>query len=141
MTEVEFGTGEYVRPGEINPLQAYQRHIVSEQLVDRHPYLEDIRSHLKADDVSTAFGNRQFPRLIEQLKSTDISADKLAEALRTICDLVSNQESKCQAVAADVVAAAADLLVHDDTSVKREAARTIATIALMLNGRSRMPTL
>jgi len=141
MTELEIGGGDYVRPGQVNPLQAYQRHIVSEHLVDRHPYLEDIRGHLKADDVSVAFGNRQFPRLIEQLKSTDISAEKLAEALRTICDLVPNQESKCQAVAADVVAAAADLLTHEDTAVKREAAKTIAAVALMLNGRSRMPTL
>jgi hypothetical protein len=141
MTELEVGGGDYIRPGQVNPLQAYQRHIVSEHLVDRHPYLEDIRGHLKADDVSVAFGNRQFPRLIEQLKSSDISAEKLAEALRTICDLVPNQESKCQAVAADVVAAAADLLTHEDTAVKREAAKTIAAIALMLNGRSRMPTL
>lgn len=122
-------------------MQAYQRHIVSEHLVDRHPYLEDIRGHLKADDVSVAFGARQFPRLIEQLKSPDISPEKLAEALRTICDLVPNQESKCQGVAADVVLAASDLLTHEDTAVKREAAKTIAAIALMLNGRSRMPTL
>jgi len=141
MTELEYSGGDYVRPGQVNPLQAYQRHIVSEHLVDRHPYLEDIRGHLKADDVSVAFGGRQFPRLIEQLKSPDISAEKLAEALRTICDLVPNQESKCQAVSADVVSAAADLLTHEDTAVKREAAKTIAAVALLLNGRSRMPAL
>lgn len=140
-TEVEGISGEYVRPGQVNPLQAYQRHIVSEHLVDRHPYLEDIRGHLKADNVSVAFGNRQFPRLIEQLKSPDMAAEKLAEALRTICDLVPNQESKCQSISADVVAAAADLLTHEDTAVKREAAKTIAAVALLLNGRSRMPTL
>mmetsp|Transcript_126490 Transcript_126490/g.252733 ORF Transcript_126490/g.252733 Transcript_126490/m.252733 type:complete len:541 (-) Transcript_126490:9-1631(-) len=125
--------------GTVLPLQAYQRHITSDFLADRYPYLEDIRGHLKEDDVSMAFGDRLFPRLVEQLKSPTIAPEKLIEALRTVVDLCANQENKSQAIASDVVAAATDLLMHDHVPVRREAARVITSMALMIGGRSLMP--
>lgn len=121
------------------PLQAYKRHITSEFLADRYPYLEDIRGHLKEDDVSMAFGDRLFPRLVEQLKLPTIAPEKLIEALRTICDLCAQQENKCQAIAADVVAAATNLLMHDHVPVRRDAARVISSMAKLMGGRSLMP--
>merc|ERR550532_852596 len=114
------------------PMQAYKRHITSEFLADRYPYLEDIRGHLKEDDVSMAFGDRLFPRLVEQLKSQTIAPEKLIEALRTVVDLCANQESKSQAISSDVVAAATDLLMHDHVPVRREAARVITSMALLI---------
>lgn len=120
-------------------MRGYQRHIVSEHLCDRYPYLEDINSHLKSTDVSMAFGDRLFPRLVDQLKDEAMSADKLVEALSVICDLCSHQENKCQATTADVVAAATNLLMHDCLKVRREAARVVASVALMIGGRSCMP--
>lgn len=123
----------------VAPMQAYKRHITSEFLSDRYPYLEDIRGHLKEDDVSMAFGDRLFPRLVEQLKSPTMAPEKLIEALRTICDLCAHQESKCQAIASDAVAAATELLVHEHVPVRRDAARVISSVALMLGGRSLLP--
>lgn len=121
-------------------MQAYRRHIVSEFLTDRHPYLENINSHLKHDDVSMAFGYRLFPRLVEQLNDPSIGPAKLVEALRTICDLASHQENKCQAISSDVVPAATNLLQHDSIEVRRDAARAISCMALLLCGRNVMPT-
>lgn len=123
----------------INHLQGYKRHITSEFLKDRLPYTEDIRGHLKADDVSMAHGERLFPRLVEQLKMPGIAPEKLVEALRTICDLCSNQENKCQAIASDVVAAATNLLTHENIPVRRDAARVIGSMGLLIGGRSLMP--
>mmetsp|Transcript_57815 Transcript_57815/g.149336 ORF Transcript_57815/g.149336 Transcript_57815/m.149336 type:complete len:512 (-) Transcript_57815:102-1637(-) len=120
-------------------LQGYKRHITSEFLADRYPYLEDIRGHLRPDEVSMAHGERQFPRLVEQLKTPGLALDKLCEALRTICDLCSNQENKCQAIAADVVAAATNLLTHESIPVRRDAAQVIGSLALLIGGRSLMP--
>jgi len=125
--------------GTVLPLQAYQRHITSDFLADRYPYLEDIRGHLREDDVSMAFGDRLFPRLVEQLKSPTMAPEKLIEALRTVVDMCANQENKCQAVASDVVAAVTNLLMHDDVPVRRDAARVISSMALMIGGRSLMP--
>lgn len=125
--------------GPINTLQGYNRHIVSEFLKDRYPYLEDINGHLKHDEVSMAFGDRIFPRLVEQLKTPSMQPEKLSEALSTICDLCAHQENKCMAVASETVAAATNLLMHDDVEVKRQAARVIGAMALMVLGRSHMP--
>jgi len=125
--------------GPVNLLQGYKRHITSEFCKDRYPYLEDIRSHLKTDDVSMAFGERLFPRLVEQLKNPDMAPENLVEALRTICDLASHQENKCNSIASDVVAAATNLLLHDSVPVKRDAARVISSMAQLIGGRSLMP--
>merc|ERR1719498_2334472 len=124
---------------EVNPLQGYKRHIVSESLKDRYPYLEDINGHLKHDDVSMAFGDRLFPRLVDQLKTPGMAPEKLTEALCVICDLCAHQENKVTAVASDVVAAATNLLMHDSVEVRREAARVIGSVAQMVGGRSCMP--
>lgn len=133
-------SAEYKKPGVVRPLQAYKRHIVSEQLEHRYPYLEDINSHLKPDDISTAFGARSFPRLVEQLKMPSIAPEKLSEALRTVCDLCPHQENKSEAVSSEMVAAATNLLMHEAIDVRREAARVVACVVLMISGRSCMPT-
>lgn len=123
----------------VNMLQGYKRHITSEFLAQRYPYLEDINGHLKDDDVSMAFGERMFPRLVDQLKTPGMHPTKLVDALCVICDLCPHQENKVTAVSAEIVAAATNLLMHDSIEVKREAARVISSIALMVGGRSCMP--
>jgi len=123
----------------VKNLKGYRRHIVSDVLADRYPYLENIRGHLKPDEVSTAAGTRLFPRLVEQLKNPTMPPERLTEALITICDLISHQERKCDAIASDVVAAATNLLLHSSVPVRREAARVIAGVALLLGARSLMP--
>jgi len=86
-----------------------------------------------------AAGDRLFPRLVEQLKSSTISADDLVKALRTTCDLCYNQEKKCEAISSDVVAAATNLLLHEHIPVRREAARVISSMSLLMGGRSQLP--
>lgn len=123
----------------VHPLQAYKRHITSEFLADRYPYLEDIRGHLKDDDITMAAGDRLFPRLVEQLTTPTMAPEKLVEALRTICDLCAHQENKCQAIASDVMSAATNLLMHDSIPVRRDAARVICSMSLLMGGRSQLP--
>eukprot|EP00929_Paragymnodinium_shiwhaense_P119366 TRINITY_DN91257_c0_g1_i1.p1 TRINITY_DN91257_c0_g1~~TRINITY_DN91257_c0_g1_i1.p1 ORF type:complete len:518 (+),score=109.57 TRINITY_DN91257_c0_g1_i1:89-1642(+) len=120
-------------------MQGFKRHIVSDFLADRYPYLEDIRGHLKNDDVSMAAGDRLFPRLVEQLMEPSMAPEQLCEALRTIWDLASHQENKCEAIVSDVVAAATNLLLHDSIPVRREAAKVITAMARVIPGRSLMP--
>jgi|Transcript_115592 hypothetical protein len=132
--------GEIAAVGQVNLLQGYKRHIVSDFHKDRYPYLEDINGHLKKDEVSMAFGDRLFPRLMEQLMTPDMHPTKLTEALSVICDLCPHQENKVTAVASDVVAAATNLLMHDSVEVRREAARVIGSVAQMVGGRCEMPT-
>eukprot|EP00931_Biecheleriopsis_adriatica_P009135 TRINITY_DN110232_c0_g1_i1.p1 TRINITY_DN110232_c0_g1~~TRINITY_DN110232_c0_g1_i1.p1 ORF type:complete len:547 (+),score=124.26 TRINITY_DN110232_c0_g1_i1:75-1643(+) len=126
-------------PKEVTPLQAYNRHIISEHLKDRHPYLEDIRGHLKTDDISMASGERLFPRLVEQLTLPGMDPEKLIEALRTICDMCSHQWNKTTAISSDVIAAATHLLMHEHVPVRRDAARVISSLSLLIGGRGLLP--
>lgn len=123
----------------VHTFQAYQRHITSEFLADRYPYLEDITGHLKADDVTMAFGDRFFPRLVEILETPGMAPEKLIEALRTIRDFSSHQEMKCQAISADAIAAATGLLMHESIPVRRDAARVITALSLLMGGRGLLP--
>jgi hypothetical protein len=124
---------------DVNKLQGYKRHIVSDFLGDRYPYLEDITSHLKRDEVSMAHGDRLFPRLVAQLEDTSMTAEVLVEALRTVCDLCAHQENKSVAISTEVVEAATNLLTHDSIEVRRDAARVITSCALAIGGRVKMP--
>mmetsp|Transcript_22568 Transcript_22568/g.59602 ORF Transcript_22568/g.59602 Transcript_22568/m.59602 type:complete len:519 (-) Transcript_22568:52-1608(-) len=124
---------------EVKQLPGYQRHITSEFLADRYPYLEDINGHLKADQVSMAKGDRLFPRLVEQLQSPGMAPEVLVEALCTVCDMCSNQEQKCTAICSDVIAACTNLLMHESIPVRRDAARVIGSLALLMGGRSLLP--
>lgn len=123
----------------VNKMQGYNRHIVSDFLTDRYPYMEDITGHLKTDEVTMAYGDRLFPRLVEQLKAPMMAPEKLCEALRTICDLCAHQENKCTAIDWDLVAAATNLLTHESIPVRRDAARAITSAAQVIGGRSKMP--
>jgi CxxC motif-containing protein len=116
-------------------LQAYTRHLVSYQLEANHPYLDDIRSHLGADEVSTAFGSRTFPRLHELATDPKVDPPVLVETLETITSLISNQEHKVQAIEAGICQAASDLMLHKDVHVQRAAVTTLSRLALVLQGR------
>eukprot|EP00439_Symbiodinium_sp_Y106_P043657 s2352_g5.t1 len=80
------------------------------------------------DDVSMAQGDRLFPRLVEQLTAPNMAPERLMEALRTVCDLCSHQESKTVAISSDVIAAATHLLLHDAVPVRRDACRVISSM-------------
>jgi len=119
----------------VRQLRGYKRHVVSEQLEARHPYLEDINSHLKDDDVSMASGSRQFPRLVDQLQEPSFAPEVLVDALCLVCDLCANQENKCHAISSGVVEAATNLLMHDSILVRRDAARVISCVGKLMAGR------
>mmetsp|Transcript_36275 Transcript_36275/g.79199 ORF Transcript_36275/g.79199 Transcript_36275/m.79199 type:complete len:670 (-) Transcript_36275:84-2093(-) len=139
---VEEGTVPKLRGGEdVNALQSYNRHVVSHALQYTHPYLPERSEQLTSDNVSTAYGRRQFPRLIDQLIVTDtLTAPQIVDNLRTIVDEVSHQEKKSTAIAHGVVEASSDLLDYKDKLVQEEAARVIECCATLLEGRERLPT-
>jgi len=120
-------------------LSGYKRHITSDFLADRYPYVEEINAGLANDEVSMAAGERLFPRLVEQLQDPNLAPEVLIEALSTLHEMSANQEQKCTAIASDVIAACTNLLMHENIPVRSEAAKVIGSLALLMGGRSLMP--
>ena len=66
----------------------------------------------------------------------DLRTAERAQALRYLLGLLSNQESKAEAVGCNVAAPVAALLKVDDAEVRRLACDTLATLAHLADGRA-----
>ena len=84
----------------------------------------------------TAFGNRGVAKLVQSLSDPAESAD-LAQNLATLNGLLSNQESKVQALANDgaVVAVLTGLLGSDEVETRRQAGLALGSLTLLFQGR------
>ena len=87
----------------------------------------------------TAFGDRGVSKLVEAISSPGAteSVKDLRANLATLHSLLSNQESKMQALAKDgaVVPVLSRLISSEDDDVRRQAALVIGSLALSFQGR------
>jgi hypothetical protein len=73
-------------------MQSYEKHRVSEQLADRHPYLEpEFRAREDPSRVTLAVQDRAIPKLIEILLMPGIPPARYRDALLTLNEMVSSQ--------------------------------------------------
>lgn len=84
----------------------------------------------------TAFGNRGVAKLVQSL-SDAAEAASLSQNLATLNGLLSNQESKVQALANDgaVVPVLTGLLASDEVEVRRQAGLALGSLTLLFQGR------
>jgi hypothetical protein len=76
-------------------MQAYQLHIISEQLRQRHPYLEPpFKARYDPTEVYKAVFDRAIPKLIEILLTEGLAADRYTNALITLNELASDEAEK-----------------------------------------------
>eukprot|EP00227_Mantoniella_beaufortii_P014146 CAMPEP_0197595342 /NCGR_PEP_ID=MMETSP1326-20131121/22619_1 /TAXON_ID=1155430 /ORGANISM="Genus nov. species nov., Strain RCC2288" /LENGTH=123 /DNA_ID=CAMNT_0043161679 /DNA_START=169 /DNA_END=537 /DNA_ORIENTATION=- len=107
-------------------------------LKQRHPDLSDpFPKDVIPDEIAVAFGRRHVYKLVDvlSLPSSDLASEERARALRYLLGLLSNQESKAEAVGCNTAAPVAALL-GDDTNaeVRRLACDTLATLAHLEGG-------
>lgn len=76
-------------------MQSYELHVVSEHLVDRHPYLElPFPERYDPSCVYLAVFDRAIPKLIEILNMKGIESYKHRDSLITLNEMCSHQELK-----------------------------------------------
>lgn len=88
-------------------MQSYQLHVVSEQLKDRHPYLEPpFAARYNKTEVHYAVFDRSIPKLIEILLMEGIETHKYRDALITLNELASHENDKDSMISQGVIAIA-----------------------------------
>ena len=93
-------------------MQSYTLYTTSEFLRDRHPYIPDPnpRPLIDPEQVSIAYNERAVPKLSELLIYDKLSSEKRRDALHTLNELVSHQETKCDMITNKIVISATNLM-------------------------------
>ena len=112
-------------------MQSYEHHIVKESLKARHPYLqEEFSSEIIPDQITNAYFDRTIDKFNEVLQQQDLEASKCRDALKTLNELVHNQETANQMIDKDIIAITSTLLKHKDAECREQAALLIGSFAL-----------
>jgi hypothetical protein len=98
----------------IKALQEYhalKKHVLSDQLNTRHPYLDpDFRERYDETEVYMAVFDRQLPKLVEIIFFDEIDDHKYFDALRALNEMCSHQENKSKLIALKTVSMCQNLL-------------------------------
>lgn len=118
-------------------MQSFQRYDVSEFLKDRHPYLDPpFTSEIDRTQVTLGVFFRKIPKLADCLNFENLPFHLRADALHTLNELVSHQESKDTMIHLDVLRSCGSLLLSESASVRKEAALLIGGLVTLMSGRN-----
>ena len=118
-------------------MQSYTLYTTSEFLRDRHPYIPDPnpRPLIDPEQVSIAYNERAVPKLSELLIYDKLSSEKRRDALHTLNELVSHQETKCDMITNKIVISATNLMKDSNPEVRFEAAFLVGSLLFLDVGR------
>ena len=117
-------------------MQSFQKYNVSEFLKDRHPYLDPpFTSEIDHSQVTLAVFFRKIPKLADCLDFENLPFHLRADALHTLNELVSHQESKDTMIRLGVLNSCGSLLLSESPNVRKEAALLIGGLVVLMPGR------
>ena len=118
-------------------MQSYTLYTTSEFLRDRHPYIPNPnpRPLIDPEQVSIAYNERAVPKLSELLIYEQLSSEKRRDALHTLNELVSHQETKCDMIRNNIVLSATKLMEDSNPDVRFEAAFLVGSLLFLDVGR------
>ena len=118
-------------------MQSYTLYTTSEFLRDRHPYIPNPnpRPLIDPEQVSIAYNERAVPKLSELLIYDKLSSEKRRDALHTLNELVSHQETKCDMINNKIVLSATNLMQDSNPEVRFEAAFLVGSLLFLDVGR------
>ncbi|KAM3136015.1 hypothetical protein pb186bvf_011820 [Paramecium bursaria] len=120
-------------------MQSYKLHIVSEQLKDRHPYVEpEFKQRYDPSEVYHAVFDRSIPKLIEILLMPNIESFKYRDSLITLNEMVDHQEYKDQMITQGLVGIASAYLHHKDLEIRKQAVILLGCLLSLKRGREQL---
>jgi len=121
-------------------MQSYEEHRVSQFLRDRHPYLDQpFPKNIDPIQVTLAVFDRRIPKLVECIAEPNLPLNRCEDALHTLNEIVSHQETKDDLTAFGTMEICSNLL-KESTSylVRKEAALLIGGMLFLKQGRDRL---
>lgn len=124
-------------------MQSYTLYQASEFLRDRHPYIPEPnpRPLMDPEQVAIAYNERAVPKLADLLVYPPLSSQKRRDALHTLNELVSHQETKCDMITNKIVLHATCLMVDKNPEVRFEAAYLVGSLLFLDVGRLQFDSL
>jgi hypothetical protein len=133
-------------------MQAHISHNVSEFLKERLPYQDNFPKPeydmsiqvnenerripiIDPQEVANAYNTRSIPKLANLLIYEGLPADKRRDALKTLNESVSHQETKSVMISYNIVTSAINLLADNDHEVRYEAGILIGSLLYLDLGR------
>lgn len=117
-------------------MQSYEHHIVYESLQRRHPYLQEpFTSDIEPQQITVGVFDRMIPKFREVLIQQDLEHEACRDALKTLNELVSHQETMDKMIDHDLLQIAANLLKHPNWEVREQAAILLSNFALSRRAR------
>jgi hypothetical protein len=118
-------------------MQSYTPYKVSEFLKDRHPYVPPPKTPLMdPEQVAVAYNERCVPKLSDLLNYDKLSREKRRDALHTLNELVSHQETKEIMIQNNIVQSTVNLMADGFEEVRAEAAALFGSLIFISVGRS-----
>lgn len=117
-------------------VHGFRKHIVSNFLKDRHPYLESTsKQRYDPTEVFHAVFDRSIPKLIEILDNDQLPALNYREAFMLLNEMASHQENKLVMIDSGLVHICLDFLRHSEAEVRRESANLLGSLLSVRKGR------
>mmetsp|Transcript_22488 Transcript_22488/g.76422 ORF Transcript_22488/g.76422 Transcript_22488/m.76422 type:complete len:350 (-) Transcript_22488:750-1799(-) len=104
-----------------------------ETLASVYPPTE--REPTPIDEIAVAYGRRHVPKLVDVIALPELEGEKRAKALRYLRKLLSNQETKAEAVTYGSAPPVITLTADADADVRREACMVLEALCLLREGR------
>lgn len=109
------------RKSEKTKLHGFEKHIVSNFLKDRHPYLEGpFKDRYDPTKVFHAVFDRSIPKLVEILNYDDLDPLEYRQCFMLLNEMCSHQENKDEMISYQLVYTCLTFMRHIDSEVRRE---------------------
>lgn len=120
-------------------MKCYEPHVVSEQLKDRHPYLQkDWDSIIDPEQITYAVTDRALAKYAEVLSNRDLDSSKKRDALIKLNQLSTQKDVVDDMINYNMVVIASTLLLDEDKYVREQAALLIGTFVSHQRARERI---
>eukprot|EP00698_Gefionella_okellyi_P000005 TRINITY_DN10005_c0_g1_i1.p1 TRINITY_DN10005_c0_g1~~TRINITY_DN10005_c0_g1_i1.p1 ORF type:complete len:322 (-),score=61.71 TRINITY_DN10005_c0_g1_i1:156-1121(-) len=105
---------------------------VSDQLKDRHPYID--RNVINPKEIAVSFGREAIPRLLDLSRNPDMTAEELVQCVHEFNLVLSHQETKIEALNCNAVTAMLHLLGHQSAGVRAKALAVLTSLGVIPQG-------
>lgn len=120
-------------------IHGFKKHIVSNFLKDRHPYLHSpFNQRYDPKEVFHAVFDRSIPKLVEILAMEELPAQSYKEAFMLLNEMSSHQENKLIMIDSGLVETALAYMTHTDAEVRRDATNLLGSLVSVRKGREKL---
>ena len=122
-------------------MRSYEHHIVPEQMRFRHPYIQEpFSDEIDAGQITKSVFDREIPKFAAILLNEELSVPDYSylkrDTLKTLNEMVSNQEIMDEMIENGMIESTTTLLLHDDPEVREQATLLMGSFMTSKQARS-----